>query len=47
MRKKIEDHESGRQKVGKDEYESLLKGIPAYEEMLQKMKEPLGERVSS
>jgi hypothetical protein len=47
MKKKVEDHASGRQKLGKDKYESLLKGIPAYEKMLEKIKEPLDERVST
>ena len=47
MKKKVEDHEWGRQKLGKDKYESLLKGIPAYEKMLEKIKEPLDERVST
>ena len=47
MKKKVEDHESGRQELGKEKYESLLKGIPAHAKMLEKMKKPLDERVST
>jgi hypothetical protein len=43
LKKKVEKHESGRRKLGKDEYESLLEKISSYE---KKMKEPLDEHVS-
>ena len=46
LKKRVETHESGRRKLGKDEYESLLKKIFSYEKKLEKMKEPLDERVS-
>jgi peptidoglycan hydrolase CwlO-like protein len=46
LKKKIEKHESGRRKLGKDEYESLLEKISSYEKKIEKMKEPLDERVS-
>ena len=46
LKKKVEKHESGRRKLGKDGYESLLEKISSYEKKLEKMKEPLDERVS-
>jgi hypothetical protein len=46
MKKKVEDHESGKQELSKDDYEDLLKSIPVYEEKIKKLQKPLDEDVS-
>jgi hypothetical protein len=46
MKKQVEDHESGKQELSKDDYESLLEKIPLYEEKFEELKKPLDESVS-
>ena len=45
-KQKVADHDSGHRKLEEEEYQTMTKRIGLYEKKLEKMDQPLDERVS-